>query len=235
MIIHSPVGINAKAVCHSNGIYIGTKEQKFPAKFGFFPFNHVMHLAIAVFTAGIFHAVGSDDKQYFICTVLRCGMLLDIGNFPDGASNGIQQGSTAPDIIFMFRNRCHGVDIQPVMQQFIFIIKQNGGNPDISRFLFLFFQHGIVSADGILLQTSHGAAAVEQENKLCLIGFHMGFLHSFAFFFVNTGYHIKPEERSLWKRQNNTIERNTLMPPVFSVQRRTTPDWFHQYHKSVLW
>ena len=43
--------------------------------------------------------------------------------------------------------------------------EQHGGNIGSAFGLLLLFDHGIEAADGVALQTSHGTAAVDNENQ----------------------------------------------------------------------
>ena len=51
------------------------------------------------------------------------------------------------------------------MKHLRFIVKEDRGYKGLSRLLFLLFQHGVETADGVALQPLHGAAAIQDETN----------------------------------------------------------------------
>ena len=59
-----------------------------------------------------------------------------------------------------------------VVQQLHLVVKQDGGHVGFALLLLLPGQHGVEPADGVRFQPTHGAAAVEDKNKLGKIFLH---------------------------------------------------------------
>ena len=146
--------------------------------FGFLPLHHGLDLIQAILPAGILHAVGNNHKQHLIRPVFRGHRLLYRRDLPNGLSHGVQQGRAAPDIILPLRDRRHCLDLQPVMEQFVLVIKQYRRDPDAARLRFLLLQHGVVAADGVRFQTAHGATTVTEKDQFQFLFTHKKFLPS---------------------------------------------------------
>ena len=104
--------------------------------------------------------------------ILGTGIFMDVPDMMNGPADGIQQCGAPADIILLFR---HGPDIfqpGPVMKDLRFVVKQNRGYINLSRFTLLLFQHGIKATDGVCLQTVHGTAAIQNEYQFRQILFH---------------------------------------------------------------
>ena len=54
--------------------------------------------------------------------------------------------------------------------------EEDRGNVCLALFCLLLFGHGIKAANGVLLQTSHGTTAIQDEYQLCQILLHSNYL-----------------------------------------------------------
>ena len=165
MIIRRAVGFDAKAPGFLGGVNIGTQEQKLPAVLLFLVSDHLPHLFIRVLMAGIFHAVGGDDKQRLLRSILGPGILMHHANVLDGAAHGIQQRRGAAHAVLLFGHRLHLLQRHPIVDDHAVIVKQHGAYQRLTRLLFLLPQHAVETADGVLLQTTHRAAAIQDKNQ----------------------------------------------------------------------
>jgi len=99
-------------------------------------------------------------------------MALDVYHLFHAVTDGIQQRRTAPDVVVLFGQRRNGVQRKAVVQQLHLVVKQDGGHVGFALLLLLPGQHGVEPADGVRFQPTHGAAAVEDKNKLGKIFLH---------------------------------------------------------------
>ena len=57
----------------------------------FLPLDHLLHTVAAVKPARILHSIRGDDKQCMLRDILRSGILVDIADVMDRATDGIQK------------------------------------------------------------------------------------------------------------------------------------------------
>lgn len=122
VVIHCPVCTDAKPLSRSNGVDVGTQEEKLPAHL-LLPLYQRAELFIGKLPAGVLHAVRCDDKQDLVRLLLGRDRFQFVFYFNDALAYGIQQGGAAPHIVFPIR---HGSDIlktDPVVEQLVGVVK----------------------------------------------------------------------------------------------------------------
>ena len=97
---------------------------------------------------------------------------MDVADVVDGPADGIQQGGAAPDIVLLFRDGPDLLQGYPVVEHLGLVIEEDGRNEHLARLLLLLFDHGVEAADGVPLQSLHGAAAVQDEHQFRQILLH---------------------------------------------------------------
>ena len=170
MVIDRAVRINAELRRRRNRVDIRAEEQEFPAEFVFLPLNHSADLLHRVAMAAVLHAIRDDDKQHLVRPILRSAVPLCAHHSVNGSSDGIQQRRAASHLVLPVGHRLHRANILPVVQHLVVRVKQHGRDPYGSLAVPLLVQHGVVSADGVALQSVHRAAAVEDEHQVGLVG-----------------------------------------------------------------
>ena len=133
---------------------------------------HAPHLVGRIPAAGVFHAVRGDDEQRALRHVLRPGIFVYVPDVADGPAHRVQQSRAAADAVFLFGDGTDLAQLHPVVQHLDPVVKEDGGDQGLAGLLFLLFQHGVETADGVLLQSLHGTAAVQDEYQLRQIRFH---------------------------------------------------------------
>lgn len=76
-------------------VHIGPQEKKLPAVLALLPLNHPAHRFIVVAAAGVFAAVGGDNKHGFVRHILPAGVFMDIADMANGPAHGVQQSRSA--------------------------------------------------------------------------------------------------------------------------------------------
>ena len=121
--------------------------------------DHSAHCFIVVAAAGVFAAVGGDNEHGFVRHLLPAGVFMDIADVANGPAHGVQQGCSAAGEIFLLRHGRHLFQRQTVVNDRALVIEKHGGDQRLARFLLLPGDHGFKAADGVRLQSVHGAAA----------------------------------------------------------------------------
>ena len=83
---------------------------------------------------------------------------MDVSDVVDSSADGIQQGGAAPDIVLLVGDGPDFAHLHPVVEHFGPVIKEDGGDKCLALLLFLLFDHGVETADGVPLQPLHGTA-----------------------------------------------------------------------------
>ena len=143
-----------------------------PSRTVLFPLDHPADLLVTKPLAGVFQPIGGDDKDDLFGTFVLRQMTLDIHHLFHAVTDGIQQRRTAPDVVVLFGQRRNSLQRKTVVQQLHLMVEQDGGHVGLALLLLLPGQHSIEPADGVRFQSAHGAAAVEDKNKLCKILLH---------------------------------------------------------------
>lgn len=169
VVVHRTVRGNAQMACCLHRIHVGSQEEKLPAVLLLLPPDHFPYPLGRVAAAGILYAVSDDDEESALRNVFRPGVLVDASDVMDGATDGVQQGGTATDIVLLFRDGQDLAYVYPVMEHLDLVIKEDGGDKSLSWFFLLLFDHGIEATDGVFLQPLHGAATVQNEHQFCQI------------------------------------------------------------------
>ena len=167
--------------CRFHRVDVGAQKEELPAILLFLPPDHLAHLTGGIAVAGIFHAVGGDDKKGVLRHILRPGIFVDVSDVVDGSAHCIQQRGAAPHIVFPVSDGFHPVRPYPVMEYLDPVVEQYGGDQRLAGPLLLLFQLGIEAADGIGLQPLHGTAAVQNEHQFGQILFHKQIPHTMLF------------------------------------------------------
>ena len=172
VVIHRPVGGDAQVARGFHRVDVGPKEEKLPAVLLLLALDHLLDPLGGVTAAGIFHAVGGDDEYGVLGHILGRGILVDVSDVVDSSADGIQQGGAAPDIVLLVGDGPDFAHLHPVVEHFGPVIKEDGGDKCLALLLFLLFDHGVETADGVPLQPLHGTATVQDENKFRQILLH---------------------------------------------------------------
>ena len=189
MVVHASFGRNAHRSGGLDRIHIGPQEKELPALLPA-AVDHSLDRIQAEFLAGILQPVSGDDEQRLFRTLVLQGMGLGVFHFGDGTAYCIQQSGAAPHIIFLggdIRNAGQG---NPVVEQFVAIVKENRGHDGLAGFLALLVQQSVVAAHSVAFQSPHGTAAIQNKYQFCQILLHNKALRFVVFCFaVTTGYH----------------------------------------------
>lgn len=172
VVVYRPVGGNAKMARCLYRVDVGPQEEKLPAVLFLLPLDHLLHSLSGVAATGVLHAVGGDNEKGVLWHILGPSILMDVADMVDGPADGIQQGGAAPDIVLFLRDRIDIAHLHPVMEHLGPVIEEDGGDKGLARLLLLFFNHGVESADGVVLQPLHGTAAVQDEHQFRQILLH---------------------------------------------------------------
>ena len=90
----------------------------------------------------------------------------------DRATDGINEGGTAPHCIFIAGHLLDLTQPDPVMKHFAHVVKENGGHKTFARLLALLVDQGIEAANRVAFQPSHGTAPVQNEYQFCHVVSH---------------------------------------------------------------
>ena len=172
VVVHRPVGGDAQMARRFHRVDVGAQKEEFPAILLLLALDHLFDPLGRVAAAGVLHAVGGDNKQGVLRHVLRPGVLVDVADVVDSPADGVQQCCAAPDIVLFVGDGPDLAHLHPVVEYLGPVIKEDGGDEGLARFLSLLFNHGVEAADGVPLQPLHGAAAVQDENKFRQILLH---------------------------------------------------------------
>ena len=142
---------------------IGTDEQELPAGL-LLLLNHLLYFPAGILAACVFHAVCGDDKDGLFGNVLLAGVFVDVGDVMHGTADGVNQGGTAAYVIVPVRHFRDFLQGDPVVKHLAPVIKEDSGYERVSGLLLLLFDHGVEAADGIRLQSAHGAAPIQDEH-----------------------------------------------------------------------
>ena len=175
-IVGGAARVDAERVRRLYGVDIRAEEQKLPAVFCLFLFDHLPDVRNAVAAAGVFHSVGRDDEQRVFRHVLRPRVFVDVGDVVDRAADGVEQRRAAAHGVVVGRQRANVLHVHAVVNDLARAVKQHGRDKRRAVRLFLLFDHGVEAADRIRLQPRHGTAAVEEKDDLCQALFHVPFL-----------------------------------------------------------
>ena len=126
-------------------------------------FYHALYFVIGIPLTGILHAVCRNDEQSFFRYIFFPGILMNMCDMMDRSSDGIQQCRAAAHIILLLGHWLDFSDINTVIQHLVPIVKKHYRDQCVSFLLFLPLDHAVESADGILLQSAHGSAAIEDH------------------------------------------------------------------------
>ena len=172
VVVHRSVRGDAQMACRLHRVDVGPQEEKLPAVLLLLPPDHLLHLLSGVAVAGVLHAVGGDDEEGVLRHILGPGVLVDISDVVDGPADGVQQGGAAPDRVLLFRDGPDIAHLHPVVKHLAPVIEEDSGNEGLAGLLLLLFDHGVEAADGVALQSLHGAAAVQNEHQFRQILLH---------------------------------------------------------------
>ena len=101
---------------------------------------------------------------------------MHVADVVDGAADGVQQRGAAAYLIIKRGEGLYVLHAYPVVDDAAFVVEQHGGYIRLVPGSLLLFDHGIETADGISLQTGHGAAAVQDKNELGQVLLHSDIL-----------------------------------------------------------
>ena len=167
MIIGGAVGLDAKAFGLASRVNVGTQEQKLPAVLGLFVLDHLAHPVIGILAAGIFQAVGGDDEQRLFRSVFGSGVLVHHSDVLDGTAHRIQQRGGTAGAVLVLGHRLHPLQRHAVVQHGAMIVEQHGADQYGALLLLLLADHTVKAANGVLLHTAHGTAAIQNKNQFC--------------------------------------------------------------------
>ena len=118
--------MNTEAGGLCDSVDIGAEEEKFPVVFFLLALDHAAHFFEAVRAAGIFHAVGCDDKDGLLRDILIPGVFVYIPDVVDRTADCVQEGGAAADVVLTI---CHGfyfLESHPVVDDFLPVVKEDG-------------------------------------------------------------------------------------------------------------
>ena len=128
------------------GLYrvdIGAEKQEFPSESFLLATDHVPDLFDPVSAAGVFHAVGGNDKERMRGHIFRIGKFVKIADVLDGVADGVQKSGTALDTVLLSRHRRNVSRINPIQNYLTAIVEKHGGNQRRSLGIALLFHHGV--------------------------------------------------------------------------------------------
>ena len=140
------------------------------------PFDHLFDPLAVIAAAGIFHAIGRDDKERVLGDILGSCVLVDVADVVDRAADGIEQRRAAAHIVIPLRHRCDVLYRYAVVDDNALIVEEHCRDQRLAGLIFLLCDHGVEPADGIRLQAGHRAAAVKDEYNLRQVLFHAAYL-----------------------------------------------------------
>ena len=120
------------------------------------PNTETLKLLSKLFDVSINTLLGSPRQLICQC----CGMPLEdssISKEPDGFFNEEYCKWCYADGEYMYHD----------MDDHALVVEKHGGDHSLTLFLLLLFDHGVEAADGVALQSAHGAAAIQNKNQFC--------------------------------------------------------------------
>ena len=172
MEVHRTVPAYAKAGGSLHGVDVGPEEEKLPAVLLLFLPHHGLHFIAAVAMAGVFHAIGRDDKDGVLRTIFLPGVFVDVGDMVDRAADGVDQCGPTADKVLAIRHRLDLPHVHPVVDDRAVVGEKHRGDDGLPLRLLLALDHAVEAADGVGLQAGHGAALVENEHHFRQVLFH---------------------------------------------------------------
>ena len=103
VVIDRAVFTNSEVLRRLDGVNIGAEEEKFPTIFALLVLDHLLNTSAIIAMARVFHSIRRDDKQGVRWNILLSRILVDVADVVNRASNRIQQGGAAADIIRSIR------------------------------------------------------------------------------------------------------------------------------------
>ena len=111
---------------------------------------------------------------------------MDVADVVDGPTDCVQKGGTAPDIVLLIGDGPNIAQLHPVVEHLGLIVEEDSGDECLAGLLLLLFDHGVEAADGVPLQSLHGAAAVQDEHQFRQIFLHNRSPYTVLFWFTST-------------------------------------------------
>ena len=160
-----------------DGVLIGGQEEELPILLISILKNKIGDVCVSVGAAGILKAVGKDHDDD-LARLLECRQLFQTGvGLLDGATDGIEQGGGAAGHVGAGIQQRDGLDRESVVVDEILVIKEDKGESGIPGDIELGFDKLIEPGDGGLLETLHGARAVQHVRDLDKVCVHAGSVH----------------------------------------------------------
>ena len=102
-IIDCAVFTNSEVLRRLDGVNIGAEEEEFPTIFALLMLDHLLNTSAIIAMARVFHSIRCDDEQGVRRNIFLSRILVDVADVVNRASNRIQQGGAAADIIRSIR------------------------------------------------------------------------------------------------------------------------------------
>ena len=174
----SKVAIDSQAFRFRGGVDVRSKEEEVPALL-LLRLDESLDLRIGEVAACILHTVGGDNHDGVLGYVVFGQVLVDFPDMLDRTTDSIEQCSAPTDEVLVSDHRGYFRNCQPIMQGFDHIVEEHRGNQGFTGLLLMRFQGRIEAADGIVFQTLHGSASIDDENQ-----FGQTLLHDCSFLLV---------------------------------------------------
>ena len=173
-VVGGAAGGDAEAGGLADGVDVGAEEDELPAVSLLLALDHVADLVEAVAAAGVLHAISDDDENGLLRDILLACVFVDVADVVDGATDGVEQGGAAADVVLGIRHGLDLVDLHAVVEDFGPVVEEQDRGQDLALFVFFFLSvdHAVEAADGVGLQAAHGTAAVQDQYKLSQILSH---------------------------------------------------------------
>ena len=122
---------------------------------------------------GVFQSVRRDHEDRMRRNIFLTDVFMNVADVLDRSAERVDQGGAAGwDIVLL----CHFPDLlqrDAVIEDVAALIEEHRGYEAVPFLLALLFDHGIESADRILLQAVHRPAAVQDKYQFCKFFVHL--------------------------------------------------------------
>ena len=162
---HRALRVDAELSRLRGGVDVRPEEEELPSALAR-GVDHVLHLRIRVFAAGILVSVGRDADER-VLRAQRFGQdLLDALVVADRASHGVEQRGAAAGHVVALGKRPNPLDRNAVVQDAHIVVEEHGGDDRLALAFTVALEQGVVAADGVRLETRHRPRLVDDEHEL---------------------------------------------------------------------
>ena len=164
--------VNPEVPCCFDGIDVCAEENEFPIVLLLLPFYHLLYAIRSVLVARILVAVGSDDEDGLFGAVFLAGILVHVAYVVDSASDGVEQCGATAGVVFLLGEGSDVRERYAVVEHLHLGVEKYRRDIRLALLLLLLIDGGVEAPDGVLLESAHGTAAVQDENDFGESLFH---------------------------------------------------------------